>query len=61
MSWEEVIKLDNSKSSLVFKKKVLNEMIILLEIAESGDSNKNKILELTDRLNRIIDVLKKRD
>ena len=56
MSWEEVIKLDNP-----FKKKVLNEMIILLEIAESGDSNKNKILELTDRLNRIIDVLKKRD
>ena len=59
MSWKEVIKLDNPKSSLVFKKQVLSEMETLLKIAESGNSNKKKVAEITDRLNRIIEVLKK--
>ena len=59
MSWEEVIKLDNPKSSLVFKKQVLNEMKTFLKIAKSANNNRKKIAEITDRLEQIIDVLEK--
>ena len=58
MSWEDIIYKDWKSEKTINKSEVLSTMNRVLKILEGDATNKSKVDEVTDIINRVIDILR---